>query len=117
MPVVTLVLSILLALVFAAAGTQKALRAKTAVANAEHLGYSVGSMQLIGGLEIAAAAGLIIGLFWTPLGIAAATGLVLLMIGAVVSHARVKDKVAVLLPAAVLALVSAATVAVQVVNA
>jgi len=94
MSVVTLVLSILLALAFAAAGTQKALRAKTAVA-----------------------AGLIIGLFWTPLGIAAAVGLVLLMIGAVISHARVKDEVAMLLPAAVLALLSAATVAVQVVNA
>ena len=117
MSVVTLILSILLALVFAAAGVQKILKRPAMVANAEHLGYAVGSIQVIGGLEVAAGAGLIIGLFWTPLGIAAAVGLVLLMIGAVISHARVKDEVAMLLPAAVLALLSAATVAVQVVNA
>ena len=41
--------------------------------------------------ELAGAAGIVIGIFWKPLGIAAASGLVLYFIGAVVAHARVKD--------------------------
>ena len=42
-------------------------------------------------LEIAGAAGLLIGLAWAPLGVAAAGGVVLYMIGAVIAHARVRD--------------------------
>jgi hypothetical protein len=41
--------------------------------------------------EIAGALGLLIGIFWPWLGIAAATGLVIYFIGAVVAHLRVRD--------------------------
>ncbi len=48
---------------------------------AAHVGFPVSSFRIIGLVEVAAAAGLLIGLAWAPLGIAAAAGLVLLMIG------------------------------------
>jgi hypothetical protein len=41
--------------------------------------------------EFAGAVGLLIGIFWWPLGIAAAIGLVLYFLGASFSHIRVKD--------------------------
>ena len=41
--------------------------------------------------ELAGAAGLLIGIVWAPLGIVAASGLVLYFIGAIAAHARVRD--------------------------
>jgi hypothetical protein len=41
--------------------------------------------------EFAGAAGLLLGLAWAPLGIAAAVGLILYFIGAIVAHLRVGD--------------------------
>jgi hypothetical protein len=41
--------------------------------------------------EIAGALGLVVGIWWPPLGIAAAIGLVIYFVGAVVSHLRVGD--------------------------
>ncbi|MFE2880125.1 DoxX family protein [Streptomyces roseus] len=57
-------------------------------------------------VKAAGAAGLVAGLWVTPLGVAAAVGVTLYFIGAVISHLRVKDYE--LAPAAVLALVAAA---------
>ncbi|GCE15956.1 DoxX family protein [Tengunoibacter tsumagoiensis] len=48
-------------------------------------------LPVLAALEIAGALGLIIGIFWAPLGIAAAIGLVLYFVGAVVAHLRVGD--------------------------
>jgi uncharacterized membrane protein YphA (DoxX/SURF4 family) len=115
--IASLVLSILLAAAFLAAGTPKVRKNAQAVSAAEHLKISVGSYQLIGALEVAAAAGLIIGLFWAPLGIAAAGGLALLMVGAAISHGRVKDKFSMIFPSILLALVSAAAVVTHVASA
>ncbi|GAC1645701.1 MAG: hypothetical protein NVS4B12_11990 [Ktedonobacteraceae bacterium] len=42
-------------------------------------------------LEFAGAAGLLIGIVWWPLGIAAAIGVVLYFLGASIGHVRVKD--------------------------
>ena len=66
---------------------------------AAHHGLSVGAYRAIGGLELAGAAGLLIGLRLTALGLAAAVGVVLLMIGGVVAHARSGDPRARWLPA------------------
>ena len=54
-------------------------------------------------LNIAGAVGLWIGIAWRPLGIAAATGLLLYFAGAVVTHLRVKDFRNVPVPAGLLA--------------
>jgi uncharacterized membrane protein YphA (DoxX/SURF4 family) len=47
--------------------------------------------QLIGVAELAAAAGVLIGLWWHPLGVAAATGMALLLVGALITHRRAAD--------------------------
>jgi uncharacterized membrane protein YphA (DoxX/SURF4 family) len=67
--------------------------------NATHLGYSLRSFRVIGVIELAAAAALVVGMWWSPLAIAAAAGLVLLMVGAVVAHSRAGDSPAAGLPA------------------
>lgn len=47
----------------------------------------------LGYLEILGAAGLIVGLFVAPIGIAAAGGLALYFLGAIAAHVRVKDPI------------------------
>jgi hypothetical protein len=62
-------------------------------------------------LELAGAAGLVIGLAWWPLGIAAGVGLALYFIGAVGAHLRVGDRT--IVAPAVLLLVSLAAIALR----
>jgi len=47
--------------------------------------------QLIGVAELAAAAGVLTGLWWHPLGVAAAAGMVLLLTGALIAHRKAGD--------------------------
>jgi hypothetical protein len=61
-------------------------------------------------LEIAGAAGVLIGLAWAPLGIAAAGGVLLYMTGAVIAHVRVHDLKGIANPALPLALAIAALI-------
>lgn len=58
--------------------------------SAAHLGIPRHRYRLIGAAELAAAAGILIGLWWHPLGIAAAAGMALLL-GAVITHRRAAD--------------------------
>ncbi|WP_406150989.1 DoxX family protein [Streptomyces sp. NBC_01012] len=109
-------LSLALAAVFLATGSAKILRARWTVHAAQHLGYSARSFRVIGTLEVAATFGLLAGLAWTPLGTAAAVGLVALLIGAVLAHRRAGDAIPALIPPAWLALASAATAAVGIVQ-
>jgi hypothetical protein len=55
------------------------------------VGVPENRLWMLAALELAGAAGLLIGLFWAPLGIAAAIGVILYFIGAVIGHARVGD--------------------------
>ena len=47
--------------------------------------------RLIGGAELAAAAGVLAGLWWHPLGLAAAAGMAFLLVGALIMHRRAGD--------------------------
>ncbi len=47
--------------------------------------------RLIGVAELAAAAGVLAGLWWHPLGVAAATGIAFLLVGALIIHRRAGD--------------------------
>jgi hypothetical protein len=86
------ILSALLALVALAAGMPKALlKGDVSAGLQSHMGLSAGLVRFIGLAETAAAVGLVIGLFWQPLGIAAAIGLGITMIGAVGFHAKSGD--------------------------
>lgn len=101
----------LLAFVFGGAGVTKLASPKEKLEKNPNMAwtedFSGGVIKLIGGLELAAAIGLI--LPWaldiapvlTPL---AAAGLVVIMLGAIVTHARRKENVAIVLNLAIAAL-------------
>ena len=85
------VLSGLLALVFGAGAVGKLTGMRSQVETAAKLRIDWRRYRLIALLEAAAAVGLLAGLSIAPLGVAAATGLVLLMAGAVAFRLRVHD--------------------------
>ncbi|MFD5752500.1 DoxX family protein [Streptomyces sp. NPDC127033] len=86
------VLSVLLALASLAAGLPKAqLKGDVPAGLQSHMGLSAGLVRFIGLAELAAAVGLVVGLFWQPLGIAAAIGFAITMAGAIVFHTRAGD--------------------------
>jgi DoxX-like protein len=86
------ILSVLLAAVALAAGAPKVvLKGRPPAHLQSHMGLSTGLVRFIGLAEVSAAAGLIVGLFWQPLGIAAAVGFAVLLIGAIGFHAKAGD--------------------------
>lgn len=84
-------LSIAAALVFLLAGSMKVAMRPRVAKNLRRLGVDSGRIRVIGALEIAGAIGLIAGMWSAPLRIAAATGFVCLLIGALIYHARAGD--------------------------
>lgn len=101
MRIALVVVSIALAVLFSTAGTVNILYLAAARKEGRHLQLSSGVSRFVGWCQLAGAIGLIGGLCWRPLGIAAAVGLVLLMVGAVTVHRRVGDSVRATLPAVV----------------
>lgn len=91
MQIAVAAVSIALAVYLAVAGIMNTFYLAPSREDAAHLGISSGLTRFIGCCLLAAVFGLIAGLFWPPLGIAAATGVLLLMIGAVLFHRRVGD--------------------------
>jgi uncharacterized membrane protein YphA (DoxX/SURF4 family) len=79
---------------------------------ATHFGIAWPRYRLIGVAELAAAVGVLIGLFWRPLGLLAAAGMILLLVGALVTHRRARDSVREALPAVVALAITTAYLAV-----
>jgi uncharacterized membrane protein YphA (DoxX/SURF4 family) len=67
--------------------------------SAAHLGIPWPRYQLIGAAELAAAAGILTGLRWHPLGLAAAAGMTLLLLGAITAHRNAADSAKEMAPA------------------
>jgi hypothetical protein len=67
--------------------------------SAAHFGIPWRHYRLIGVAELAAAAGVLAGLWWHPLGVAAAAGMAVLLIGAVITHRRALDSAKEMTPA------------------
>ncbi len=109
MPVSTIVLSLVLAVAFFGAGVSKLTNQPAMRAAATHFGIDWERYRQIGMLEVAGAAGMLLGLAITVLGAVAAIALTLLMVAAVSTHLRANDPPAQLAPAAVLGLLSAIT--------
>ncbi len=103
---------ILLALALAASATFTLSRNDQVMANMRKVGVPEAWLPRLAALKAAGAAGLVAGLWFAPLGIAAAVGVTLYFIGAVIAHLRVKDYE--LAPAAVLTLVGAAALILRV---
>jgi hypothetical protein len=81
----------LLALALVASAYGKLSRNKQIVDGLTGIGVPLGMFPFLAACEIAGAFGLLIGLWYGPLGIAAATGVVVYFIGAVGAHLRRSD--------------------------
>ncbi len=92
-----LVVCVLLALEYAFAGIPKMMGQDEAVQGFRHAGFSDGFRLFIGAAEVSGALGLLVPRlrFW------AATGLSIIMIGALVTHVRAHDTFAKMAPAAI----------------
>ena len=75
--------------------------------SARHFSISWRRYRLIGVAELAAAAGVVAGLFWHPLGVAAASGMVCLLVGALIAHRRAGDHGKEIAPALITLLIAA----------
>jgi hypothetical protein len=100
------VVGVVLALMVLSSATAQLARNKVVLANLTHLGIPTGILPFLATCLIAGGVGLVIGLWYRPLGVAAAVGLVLYFVGAVIAHLRKGDVKG--LPAPALFLVLAA---------
>jgi hypothetical protein len=110
MSAATIVASLVLTVLLAAASAPKLLDPVSARKKAERLGVSTGLyLDIVGACQGLPVVGLIVGLFWWPLEIVAASGVALLMIAVVGAHRRAGEPMSKALPAS-LGLVLAAFV-------
>ena len=101
MDTATVIVTLLLAALFTFSSSIKLLGVSKSLAIRDHLGVSPIQWRMIGALELAGVAGVLAGLLWAPIGIAAAIGLTLLSIGAVAFHVRASDRIAETAPAVI----------------
>ena len=111
MDTATVIVTLLLAGLFTFSASIKLLGVARSLAIRDHLGVKPLQWRIIGVLELAGVAGVLAGLAWPPIGIAASIGLALLSIGALTFHIRASDRVADMVPA-VIGIALAATTAV-----
>ena len=92
MGTVYLVMTVLVALMVAFSGIGKVRRDPRQVKVIhETVGVPLKYLPLLAVCEFAGALGLVAGIWWPALGVAAAIGLVIYFVGAIVSHLRVGD--------------------------
>ena len=89
--VATAVVSALMAAVLSLSGRGKIVRDPDQMKTLAKVGFPESRVGLLAAAEIAGALGLIVGLFWWPVGVAAATGIIAYFVGAIGSHLRVRD--------------------------
>ena len=103
----TVLFSIIVGLLFLLTGGVKVAGLRQSVAIGEHLGFGPKAWRLLGIVEAAGGLGVLVGLAWEPLALAALVGLMLLMIGAIRYRARASDSnIAIAFDAIVLALIA-----------
>lgn len=100
----------LLAAVLVGSAAAKLTKVDRAVETITGAGVPIGWFPWLAAIELAGAAGLVVGLGIEPLGVAAAVGVVLYFAGAVIAHVRVRDYAGVVAPAPLLAVAVAALV-------
>ena len=88
----TVIVSLFLAVALTVSGVGKLRGMPQVVESIERVGVPRNRFAVLAGLEFAGALGLVVGLFWAPLGIAAAIGVVLYFLGAIGAHLRVADR-------------------------
>ena len=104
----TPVLAGVLVVAFGVLGSAKLVAVPAMRARAEHVGYGVDAYRRIGLVEVLAVLGILVGAAVPLIGAVAATGLVVLLGGAVITHLRNGDGLRELAPALVLGAVAVA---------
>jgi len=89
--IATAIISAVLAALLLFSAASKLRKDADAVKIIETVQFPVDKLWFLAACEIAGAVGLVAGLFWWPIGVAAGIGVVLYFIGAVIAHARVRD--------------------------
>lgn len=107
MQIASVVLSVLLALVAGFSALGKLQKKPQIMESMAHVGVKPNQIPVLAYLELAGALGLLIGLAYSGIGLAAAVGLSLYFVGAVVAHLKTKDAFAIFAPALALALLNA----------
>jgi hypothetical protein len=92
MSTATTIVSPLLAAILAAAAVRKLSHREEVVASYERVGVPPERLDHLAFILLAGAAGLVIGLFWAPIGIAAAIGVICYFVLAIVAHVRHHDE-------------------------
>ncbi|MCO6007206.1 DoxX family protein [Actinoallomurus purpureus] len=85
------IVGILLAVVLLLSASGKLTRNEKIVEGITGIGVPLGMFPFLAACEIAGAVGLVIGLWYAPLGVAAAIGVVLYFVGAAGAHLRKSD--------------------------
>jgi hypothetical protein len=98
-----IVTAVLVSVVLVVTARFKLIREKEVTATLTRLNVPDRMFPVLASLQLAGAAGLLIGIFFRPLGIAAAIGVVLFFLGAVVAHLRANDAKGAPMPAALAA--------------
>lgn len=106
------VVAILMSTVLVASAGAKAIRTQHITGQMASLGLPESLLLFLVAAQVSGAAGLVVGIWWGPLGIAAAVGLTLYFAGAVASHLRVGDHKGAP-PAIVLTLIAIALIALR----
>jgi uncharacterized membrane protein YphA (DoxX/SURF4 family) len=115
--IATIVVGSLLAVMYIAAGAPKVLKAQSALTQAEELKIAPTFYQCMGVLELLGAAGVLVGLRLSWLGVAAGSGLALLMVGAVATHLRAGQSAKQAAPAIVCAALAIGYIVVRILSA
>lgn len=113
--IATVIVSALLAVLLFFSALGKLSRKPKLMDSMAKVGVPADRVWMLAVLEIAAAIGLVVGLFWWPIGVAAAIGAVLYFVGAVIAHVRKKDPQ--IQPAAVILVVAIAALVLRSVSA
>ena len=96
-----------LSIAFSAIGKIK--RIPGAIEAIAHVGVKEKQYNQLALLEILGSLGLLVGIWIKPIGVAAAFGITLYFVGALLAHLRIKDKFSKMFPALFLLLISVAT--------
>ncbi|MFG2526247.1 DoxX family protein [Streptomyces sp. NPDC048527] len=101
------VVASLLALMLIGSGRAKLVRDEKVTEGMHKIGVPDSWFPRLSALEIAGALGLVAGIFYRPLGIAASVGIIAYFIGAVITHLRAKDTKGLPMPAVLMVLAAA----------
>jgi len=102
--------SVLLAVLLVVTAARKLSHRDAVVATYRRVGVPEERLNQLAALLLAGAAGLVAGLWWTPVGVAAAAALVAYFVLAIGAHMRARDAANAPTPAVYLALAAAALV-------